>query len=97
MKGEDAQEGIAHKEEPLELMPPSPGEEAILQEWCNQEHVSLPMRFPASSDGEIKPLSSKEQDELKAHVLSGHLTYVISLGAVFLLRALAECIEQCEM
>ena len=32
------------------------------------------MSFPASSDGEIKPLSSTEQDELKAHVLSGHLT-----------------------
>ena len=74
MNGEDAQEEITHKEEPLELKPPSPEEEAILQEWCNQEHVSLPMSFPASSDGEIKPLSSTEQDELKAHVLSGHLT-----------------------
>ena len=51
-----------------------------LEEECHslffhhQEHVSLPMRFPASCDGEIKPLYSKEQDELKAHVLSGHLT-----------------------
>ena len=37
-----------------------PEEEAILQEWCSQDHVSLPTDTLNVSDGSIKPLSPQE-------------------------------------
>ena len=39
-----------------------------------QDHVGLPYLSPASQNGEVKPLSAEELDELKAHINSGHLT-----------------------
>ena len=47
------------------LTPASPQEEAILQEWCSQEHVSLPLRDLNISDGTVKPLSPEEEKELR--------------------------------
>ena len=38
-----------------------PEEEAILQEWCSQEHVSLPTDTLNVSDGSIKPMSPQEK------------------------------------
>ena len=55
------------------LTPASPQEEAILQEWCSQEHVSLPLRDLNISDGTVKPLSPEEEKELREHINSGHL------------------------
>ena len=48
-------------------------EEAILQEWCSQEHVSLPTDTLNVSDGSIKPLSPQEEKELREHINSGHV------------------------
>ena len=70
-KDEDLQ---ATEAEPQELTIPSPQEEAILQEWCALQEVSLPYVSLDSSDGQVTPLSSEEMEELKAHILSGHLT-----------------------
>ena len=50
-----------------------PEEEAILQEWCSQEHVSLPTDTLNVSDGSIKPLSPQEEKELREHINSGHV------------------------
>ena len=36
--------------------------------------MGLPYLSPASSNGEVQPLSAEELDELKAHINSGHLT-----------------------
>ena len=53
---------------------PSSEEEAILHKSWMQDHVGLPYLSPASSNGEVKPLSTEELEELKAHISSGHLT-----------------------
>ena len=50
-----------------------PEEEAILQEWCSQDHVSLPTDTLNVSDGSIKPLSPQEEKELREHITSGHV------------------------
>ena len=50
-----------------------PEEEAILQEWCSQDHVSLPTATLNVSDGSIKPLSPQEEKELRDHITSGHV------------------------
>ena len=47
--------------------------EAILQEWCSQEHVSLPTDALNVSDGSIKPLSPQDEKELREHINSGHV------------------------
>ena len=56
-------------DKPTIMVSPSSEEEAILQEWCMQDHVGLPYLSPASSNGEVKPLSAEELDELKAHII----------------------------
>ena len=53
-KDEDPQ---APEVEPQELLIPSPQEEAILQEWCALQEVSLPYVYLDSSDGQVTPLS----------------------------------------
>ena len=50
-----------------------PEEEAVLQEWCSQGHVSLPTDTLNVSDGSIKPLSPQEEKELRDHINSGHV------------------------
>ena len=70
-KDEDPQTTEA---EPQELTIPSPQEEAILQEWRALQEVSLPYVSLDSSDGQVTPLSPEKMEELKAHILSGHLT-----------------------
>ena len=42
-----------------------PEEEAILQEWCSQDHASLPTDTLNVSNGSIKPLSPQEEKELE--------------------------------
>ena len=66
--------GEALGDELFELSLPTPEEEAILQEWCTLQEVSLPYIPLNSSNGEVKPLSSEEMEELKQHIASGHLT-----------------------
>ena len=44
-------------EEQQKFINSPPEEEAILQEWCSQDHVSLPTDTLNVSDGSIKPLS----------------------------------------
>ena len=61
-------------DKPTIMTSPSSEEEAILQEWCMQDHVGLPYLSLASTNGEVKPLSAEDLDELKAHINSGHLT-----------------------
>ena len=79
----EALEGEAEEEDTWMDSPPAdqqqkftnlpPEEEAILQEWCSQEHVSLPTDALNVSDGSIKPLSPQEERELRDHITSGHV------------------------
>ena len=76
-------EGEAEEEDTWMESPPAdqqqkctnspPEEEAVLQEWCSQEHVSLPTDTLNVSDGSIKPLSPREEKELRDHINSGHV------------------------
>ena len=74
LNGEEAEEDADDKIELEKLTAPSPEEEAVLQEWCAQEEVSLPFIHLDSSDGEVAPLSASQLEELRAHISSGHLT-----------------------
>ena len=79
----EALEGEAEEEEIWMDSPPAdqqqkltnspPEEEATLQEWCSQDHVSLPTDTLNVSDGSIKPLSPQEEKELREHINSGHV------------------------
>ena len=79
----EALEGEAEEEDIWMDSPPAdqhqkftnspPEEEAILQEWRSQEHVSLPTDTLNVSDGSIKPPSPQEEKKLRDHINSGHV------------------------
>ena len=77
LEGEAEEEDIWMDSPPADqqqkLINSPPEEEAILQEWCSQEHVSLPTDTLNVSDGSIKPLSPQEEKELRDHINSGHV------------------------
>ena len=60
----------ADQQQRLTNSPPEEG--AILQEWCSQEHVSLPTDTLTVSDGSIKPLSPQEERSFEI-INSGHV------------------------
>ena len=78
---QEALEGEAEEEDIWMDPPPAdqqqkftnspPEEEAILQKWCSQEHVSLPTDTLNVSDGSIKPLSGRK--EPRDQITSGHV------------------------
>ena len=58
----------------VQLTTPTQEEEKEIQEWCVSEHVALPFNPLETSDGTVKPLTEKEEKELRDHVNAGHLT-----------------------
>ena len=77
LEGEGEEEDIWMDSPPTDqqqkLTNSPPEEEAILQEWCSQEHVSLPTDTLNVSDGSIKsllPLKSCEEEQLVQRVPS---------------------------
>ena len=74
----------------VQLTTPTQEEEKEIQEWCVSEHVALPLNPLETSDGTVKPLTEKEEKELRDHVNAGHLTSAIYVKGVFCQRGLGE-------
>ena len=53
---------------------PDPDEQALLDEWCRYEHLTLPSTDLLASDGSMLALNEEELKELSDHILSGHVT-----------------------
>ena len=70
--------------EPTNLMPSTPERDAEMQEWCLLPKVALPFAHLDTSDGNIRPLTVDEMEELKFHIQSGHLTKSHLFNAAFL-------------